>query len=259
MAGLPTTEIGSVNVDAEIEMIVNEKSSEGTSLYVANLSFRCNTPELSDVFSKFGKLQSVSVQRWPHGESRGFGFVNFEDPEAADTAMRELQDVVVADRAITIQKSRRSKPHDKTPGTYMGPRSASSKYGTGRSDDRGRPRSRERDDRRRDSRDDYGRSDRYDDRGGRGYSRSYDDRGRSRDDRGYPDTRDRYDDRRGGGRSRERYDDRSRGYGGHSSRYDEGGRGYDDRGSRGGNDRNYGRGRDAYAERPPPPDDRRRY
>lgn len=123
-------------------------------------------------------------------ESRGFAFVTFEDNRDAADAVKDLNGREFQGRAIRVEIARRSKPRQKTPGQYLGPQSASHKFG-------------------RDSRDSgYGRDRGYG--GGRdsGYGRDRDSRdsgyGRDRD-RGY----DRRDDRDSGyGRDRDRSYDR---------------------------------------------------
>ena len=46
--------------------------------------------ELIELFSKFGKINSAIVLKDENGESKGFGFVCFENPEDADKAKNEM-------------------------------------------------------------------------------------------------------------------------------------------------------------------------
>ncbi|KAH7481840.1 hypothetical protein PRIC1_009697 [Phytophthora ramorum] len=169
----------------------------GNNLYVANLATRVGQPELQEIFAKFGRVDKCEVIVDPvTRESRGFGFVTFEDVRDAEDAVKELNNQEVQGRKIRVEHAKRKRGHEKTPGQYLGPKLASAKYG-GR-DRNSRDRSRDR-----------GRRSRSRDRGG--YSRRNDDRDRGRfedRDRG----RGRYDDRdRGrGGHDRDSYDDRRR-------------------------------------------------
>ncbi|KAG3097490.1 hypothetical protein PI124_g5368 [Phytophthora idaei] len=168
----------------------------GNNLYVANLATRVGQQDLQELFSKFGRVDKCEVIVDPvTKESRGFGFVTFEDVRDAEDAVKELNNQEVQGRKIRVEHAKRKRGHEKTPGQYLGPRLASAKYGSGR-ERFSRDRSRDR-----------GRRSRSRDRGG--YSRRHDDRDRGRnDDRG----RGRYDDRdRGrGGYDRDSYDDRRR-------------------------------------------------
>lgn len=53
------------------------------NLYVKNFSKDFTDEQLADLFREFGEVQSASVMRGEEGESKGFGFVCFTDPEAA--------------------------------------------------------------------------------------------------------------------------------------------------------------------------------
>ncbi|CAI5747232.1 unnamed protein product [Peronospora destructor] len=159
----------------------------GNNLYVANLATRVGQVELEELFAKFGRVSKCEVIVDPvTRESRGFGFVTFDDVCDAEDAVKELNDQEVQGRKMRVEHAKRKRGHEKTPGQYLGPRLASAKYG-GR-DRFSRDRSR-----------DKGRRSRSRDRGG--FSRRYDDRERGRHD----------DWDRGHGR----YDDRNRGRGGY--------------------------------------------
>lgn len=64
-----------------------------TKLFVGNLSFRVTERELNDAFAPFGVSKADIVRDKFTGNSRGFGFVEVEEPEAAVRAMNghELQ------------------------------------------------------------------------------------------------------------------------------------------------------------------------
>ena len=53
---------------------------------VLNLPFSLDNNDLLKLFEKVGKVKCAQVARYPNGESRGFGFVKFEDEEAAKKA-----------------------------------------------------------------------------------------------------------------------------------------------------------------------------
>lgn len=101
----------------------------GNNIYVANLSLESRENDLKDLFGKYGAIKDVRIVRDPFTkESRGFGFVTFEDKDNTDCAVRDLNDSELNGRKIRVETARRSKPHDPTPGSYCGPAGASSKY-----------------------------------------------------------------------------------------------------------------------------------
>jgi hypothetical protein len=61
-----------------------------TNLYVNNLEDDVTEELLAEKFSKFGKIFNVAIMRDESGHPRGFGFVNFEDPDDAKTAMEQM-------------------------------------------------------------------------------------------------------------------------------------------------------------------------
>ena len=101
----------------------------GNNLYISNLSSHITEPDLRDTFSKYGELKEIRIICDPYTkESRGFGFVTFETATGADDALRELDKQDLDGRELHVERARRSRPHDSTPGSYCGPAGASSKY-----------------------------------------------------------------------------------------------------------------------------------
>ncbi|KAI9218433.1 hypothetical protein BC828DRAFT_388666 [Blastocladiella britannica] len=168
----------------------------GTQVYIRGLSFRTTEDELRDIFMPYGELDEVSLVKDPHmGECRGFAFVRYKQPEDAQKAIEGENGKRFHGRDLIVELSRRTKPRPKTPGEYLGRRSAREaenleRIRRPRGDDRGYN-GRDHDRRDYDRRDreysnrSYGGSDR--DRGGRD-SR---DGGRGGDRGGYDDRRER--------------------------------------------------------------------
>lgn len=70
---------------------LNDKSEESfTNIYVKNIGKDVTSQELKEMFEKFGKVVSPKIMTEPDGTSRGFGFVSFENPNAARNAVLEL-------------------------------------------------------------------------------------------------------------------------------------------------------------------------
>ncbi|CAN4095371.1 unnamed protein product [Withania somnifera] len=60
------------------------------NVYVKNLSDSTTDDELKNVFGEFGTITSAVVMRDADGKSKGFGFVNFENADAAAKAVEAL-------------------------------------------------------------------------------------------------------------------------------------------------------------------------
>ncbi|MBD3344778.1 MAG: RNA-binding protein [Chitinivibrionales bacterium] len=78
-------------------------------LYVGNIPFRTTEEELRDMFSPFGEVHSVSIITDNQtGRSRGFGFVEVEN---ADAAIKELDGKDFGGRNLRINEARERR-HD---------------------------------------------------------------------------------------------------------------------------------------------------
>ncbi|ETV98747.1 hypothetical protein H310_08819 [Aphanomyces invadans] len=94
-------------------------SNGGNSLYAAGLPIRLNKAEFEELFAKYGRLASCDLIEDPiTHESRGFGFVVYEDKRDAEDALNALNDKEVYGKRIRVEKSKRSKPHAKSPGQW---------------------------------------------------------------------------------------------------------------------------------------------
>ncbi|GFH09816.1 polyadenylate-binding protein [Haematococcus lacustris] len=62
-----------------------------TNVYVKNLSLDVTDEELATLMAEFGETSSCVIMKDESGKSRGFGFVNFAEPEAAAKAVETLQ------------------------------------------------------------------------------------------------------------------------------------------------------------------------
>lgn len=74
----------------EREKELGEKAKLFTNVYVKNFGEDMSDEKLKDMFEKYGCITSHKVMSKDDGKSRGFGFVAFEDPDAAEQAVIEL-------------------------------------------------------------------------------------------------------------------------------------------------------------------------
>jgi transformer-2 protein len=93
----------------------------GRVLGVFSLSFETRESDLRDVFEKYGELEKVTiVYDKRSGQSRGFGFAYFVDQTSAEKAVSETNGMTLQGRTVRVDFSATAKPHDPTPGRYMG-------------------------------------------------------------------------------------------------------------------------------------------
>lgn len=78
-----------------------------TRLYVGNLGFGTAEEQVRHAFSEFGKVLSVSIiTDRVTGQSRGFGFVEYESTEDAESAIGSMNGAMLDGRALTVNVAR---------------------------------------------------------------------------------------------------------------------------------------------------------
>ncbi|MCE3281372.1 MAG: RNA-binding protein [Chitinophagaceae bacterium] len=85
------------------------------NIYVSNLSFNVQDEDLREFFAEYGEVTSAKVitDKFTN-RSRGFGFVEMADDEAARKAIAELNGGVVEGRTINVTEA---KPREERPNT----------------------------------------------------------------------------------------------------------------------------------------------
>jgi len=79
----------------------------GKTLYVGNLPFQLGRDDLEALFSQVGTVTGVRIiTDYDTGRSRGFGFVDMAEEEAARKAIQELNGAEVGGRAIRVDEAR---------------------------------------------------------------------------------------------------------------------------------------------------------
>jgi RNA recognition motif-containing protein len=77
------------------------------NIFVSNLSFNVQDQDLRDFFAEYGEITSAKVILDRNtGRSRGFGFVEMSDDEAARKAIQELDGATVEGRAIRVSEAK---------------------------------------------------------------------------------------------------------------------------------------------------------
>ena len=75
--------------------------ADWTNLYVKQFPETWDDALLKDLFSAYGAVASVIINRDPEGKSRGFGFVNFAEHASAEKALAELANKMIEDPTAT--------------------------------------------------------------------------------------------------------------------------------------------------------------
>lgn len=80
-----------------------------TKLYVGNLPWTFNNNQLSDTFKKHGNVISAKVVTDKEsGKSKGFGFVEMENENDANTAIRALNGSEISGRKLVVAAAKAS-------------------------------------------------------------------------------------------------------------------------------------------------------
>ena len=75
-------------------------------IYVGNLSFNTTESDLSTLFAEVGEVESARIiTDRDTGRSRGFGFVEMSDADAA-TAISKFSGTEVDGRALTVNEAK---------------------------------------------------------------------------------------------------------------------------------------------------------
>jgi len=80
------------------------RGPSGANVFIYNLPLTFTDSDLAGLFSTFGVVLSAHVQRdRTTGASKGFGFVSFQDPAAANGAIAALDGFVVGTRKLSVR------------------------------------------------------------------------------------------------------------------------------------------------------------
>src|SRR5262245_8750936 len=79
----------------------------GRRLYVGNLPYSTSEDQLSELFSRAGKVDSVRVMRdMATGRARGFAFVEMSTDEEAQKAISDLHEFQLEGRGLVVNEAR---------------------------------------------------------------------------------------------------------------------------------------------------------
>ena len=89
------------------------RRSGNGNIFVKNLDKSIGDKEFYSKFSSFGTIVSSKVECDFHGESKGFGFVQFESQESAERAIHEVNGTMFEEKKLSVGKFESCKKHPK--------------------------------------------------------------------------------------------------------------------------------------------------
>ena len=77
------------------------------NIYVGNLNWNMSSEDLQNLFTPYGEVSSAKIvtDKFNNDRSKGFGFVEMPDDEAARAAIAGLHDTEVMERKIVVNES----------------------------------------------------------------------------------------------------------------------------------------------------------
>jgi len=92
---------------AEREKEMGEKAKQFRNVYLKNFGEELDDDKLYAMFSQYGAVVSHKVAVDEEGKSKGFGFVAFEDPMAAEKAVEELNDIDLNGKKVYVGRAQK--------------------------------------------------------------------------------------------------------------------------------------------------------
>jgi len=89
------------------------RNPRGTRVYVGHLSSRTDEAELDYKFGKYGRVKSIDVKN-------GYAFVDFENEDDADDAIRGLDGTEIDSSRVAVQMARTGGRAPRAPNPYRG-------------------------------------------------------------------------------------------------------------------------------------------
>lgn len=91
----------------EREKELGEKAKLFTNVYIKNFTEDLTDEQLRIMFEKFGRITSYKIMSKDDGKSKGFGFVAFEEPDAAEQAVMELNGTEMDGKTMYVGRAQK--------------------------------------------------------------------------------------------------------------------------------------------------------
>lgn len=118
-----------------IQTTSSNKGPDGANLFVFHIPNHFTNVDMYQLFCHYGNLLSVRIMvEKDTGRSRGFGFVSYDNPDAAALAIKELNGFAIGNKRLKVQhkqiRSMEQQQHERNLGSHGDPNS--SQYYEGR-------------------------------------------------------------------------------------------------------------------------------
>lgn len=91
----------------EREREMGEKAKFFTNVFIKNFGEEIDDEKLKEMFEKYGTILSHKVIYEDDGTNKGFGFVSFEDPKSAESAVEALNGTDVGGKVIYVGRAQK--------------------------------------------------------------------------------------------------------------------------------------------------------
>jgi polyadenylate-binding protein len=91
----------------EREKELGEKAKKFTNIYVKNFGEEMNEEKLHEMFGKYGKITSFKIMAEETGKVKGFGFVSYEEAEAAEKAVKDLDGMDLGGKNLYVGRAQK--------------------------------------------------------------------------------------------------------------------------------------------------------
>ncbi|KAL0283308.1 UNVERIFIED_CONTAM: Polyadenylate-binding protein 8 [Sesamum radiatum] len=88
------------------------RKSGTANIFIKNLDKTIDNKALHDTFSSFGNILSCKIATDPNGQSKGYGFVQFDSEEAAQSAIDKLNGMLINDKQVYVGHFLRKQERD---------------------------------------------------------------------------------------------------------------------------------------------------
>ncbi|KAL5705648.1 Polyadenylate-binding protein 8 [Ranunculus cassubicifolius] len=93
------------------------RRSGTANIFIKNLDKTLDNKSLHDIFAAFGNILSCKIATDPSGQSKGYGFVQYDNEESAQNAINKLDKMLINDKQVFVgpflRKQERESPSDK--------------------------------------------------------------------------------------------------------------------------------------------------
>lgn len=93
------------------------RKSGYANIFIKNLDTTIDNKSLQDIFASFGPVLSCKVAADSNGQSKGYGFVQFENEESARKAIGQLNGMLINERKVYVGLFIRRQDRDRANGS----------------------------------------------------------------------------------------------------------------------------------------------